>query len=189
MSLIKDVFEDNKDYVFRARIKHMLSPAEWMRHHKWRKQRADRGWSDRDTWGAGDHIARMTAEMLGRLHNDTYVDWPEWFKLNVKEEGKNAYTSLPQVIDDITKYLKFTETSWADDLSTKNPSLEEIFEKQEDGNYLYKSPTWYDEKGKAVSDAAITNRINKWSKEEQKLYKKAQKAMMFFGRHFSSFWD
>lgn len=189
MGLIKDIIEDNEGYVFRARIKHTLSPREWMRHHKWRKQRADRGWSNRDTWGAGDHIARMTAEMLQHLNDHTYVDWPEWFKLNVKEEGKNAYTSLPQVVSDITSYLDFEETSWADGLTTKRDTLEEMFEKQEDGSRLYKSPDWYDEKGKKLSNPAVKQRINKWHKEEQKLYKKAQKAMMFFGRHFSSFWD
>lgn len=167
----------------------MLSLREWRRHHKYRKQRADRGWSDRDTWGAGDHIARMTADILQHLNDNTYVDWPEWFKLNVQEEGKNAYTSLPQVVSDITKYLDFEETSWADGLTTKRDTIKEMFQEQEDGTREYKGPDWYDEKGKKVSDPAVTNRINKWHKEEKKLYKNAQKAMMFFSRNFSSFWD
>ncbi len=188
MSLLKDWIEDNEGYRFRRKVTYFFSPKVWFRLHKWRKQRADRGWSNRDTWNAGDHIAKMTAEMLQHLNDHTYVDWPEWFKLNVKEEGKDAYTSLAQVVKDITQYLDFAETSWADGLDTKRDSLDEIFKKREDGNYEYKGPDWY-EGDKKLSEVAIKHRINKWHKAEMKSYKKAQKAMQFFGRHFSGFWD
>lgn len=183
MGILKDWKEDSEGYRFRNQVVCLFSPKVWFRLHKWRMQRANRGWSNRDTWGAGEHIAKMTAEMLQHLNDNTYVDWPEWFKLNVKEKGKGAYKNLQSVIDDINKYLEHTETSWGDGLTTKAVSLI-----SDDGHYS--SPDWYDEKtGKKLSEPAINNRINKWAAEEDKLYKKAIKAMGFFSRHFSGFWD
>jgi hypothetical protein len=188
VGLLKDWKEDNSGYRFQTQVAHFFDPREWLRLQKWRTQRANRGWSDRDTWGAGDHIARMTAEMLTRLRDHTYVDWDAWFDLNVKEEGKNVYKNLTEVIEDITKYLDFEETSWADGLDTRRDSVDEIFKKRSDQMYEYIGPDWY-EGEKKLSEAAIKHRINKWHKEEQKLYKKAQKAMSFFSRNFSAFWD
>lgn len=170
--------EDSKDYRLRTRVVTALSPKQWLRMHKWRKQRADRGWSDRDTWGAGDHIAKMAAEMLQHLNDNTYVDWPEWFKLNVKEKGKGAYKDLPSVVNDITAYLDHQETSWADDLTTTPADDPKHF-----------NVDWIDKKGKKLSEQQITARIKKWAEEDHNLYKKATKAMQFFGRHFASFWD
>lgn len=180
MSLIKDVLEDSKDYRLRTRLLARVNPKEYKRHHKWRKQRMDRGWSDRDTWGAGDHIAKMVAEMLQHLNDNTYTDWPEWFKLNVKEEGKGAYKNLQQVIDDINAYLVHSETTWGDDLTTDSSIVDS------EGHLNIK---WYDKKGKKLSEQQVTARIKKWAEEDNNLYKKATKAMQFFGRHFAGFWD
>lgn len=189
MSIFKDWKEDTDGYRLVYRVRNAFSPALWLRLHKWRKQRADRGWSDRDTWRAGDHIAQMTAEMLQHLNDNTYVDWPEWFKMNAKEKKSGSYNNLQSVIDDINTYLEYSTTSWADGLETIHDSLEEIFAKREDGMYAYKSPTWVDENGKSLTEKQITARIQKWAKEEGKLYKKATDAMQFFGRNFSGFWD
>lgn len=188
MSIFKDFRKDTEGYRFRRQLKESINPQTWLRLHNWRKQRADRGWSDRDTWGAGDHIALITAEILQHLNDHSYVDWPEWFKLNVKENGKGAYANLQDVINDITEYLNFTETSWADGLDTRNDELDKIFKKREDHMYEYVGPEWY-EGEKKLSAAAITHRVNKWAKEDRRLYKKAQRAMGFFARHFSGFWD
>lgn len=187
MSIFKDWREDTEGYVLSYRLKELVNPRQWLRLHRWRKQRADRGWSDRDTWGAGEHIAKMTSEMLQHLNDNTYVDWPEWFKLNVQEKG--GYKSLQAVIDDINQYLVFTETSWADGLETVKDSVEEVFEKREDGSYDYKSPGWVDKNGKKLTEKQITARIKNWSKKVSESYEKAQKAMEFFGRHFAGFWD
>lgn len=189
MGLLKDWTDDHNGYTLRSKLKYFFSPKVWLQLHKWRKQRADRGWSDRDTWGAGDHIAQITADMLQHLNDYAYTDWPEWFKLNVKEDGKGAYKNLKSVIDDINAYLEFEKTTWADGLTTRRDSIEEVFEKREDGHYTYKGPIWVDDKGKDLTDAAVMQRIKKWRNEEIKLYKKATKAMGFFARHFSSFWD
>ena len=187
MSIFKDFREDNEGYRLRSQITYLLSPNAWIRLHRSRKQRADRGWSNRDTWGAGEHIAKITAEILQHLNDNTYVDWPSWFKYNVQEKG--SYKSLQAVIDDINQYLVFTETSWADGLETVKDSVEEVFQKREDGNHYYKSPGWVDKNGKKVSDKQITARIKSHSEKEKKSYEKATNAMQFFGRNFASFWD
>ncbi len=188
MGIFKDFNETYGGRPFPYQIKEYFTPYNWRQIFKWRKQRLDRGWSDRDTWGAGDHIAKMTAEMLQHLNDHTYVDWPEWFKLNVKEEGKGAYKNLQSVINDINAYLDLEETSWSDGLTTKRDSVDEIFKKREDNMYEWIGPDWYDGE-KKLSDAAVKQRIKAWHKKSNARYKKAQKAMGFFARHFSGFWD
>ena len=188
MGLLKDWKEDHSGYRFQTQVAHFFDPRVWLRLQKWRTQRANRGWSDRDTWGAGDQIARMSAEMLQPLNDNTYVDWELWFEYNVKEKGKGSYENLQAVIDDITAYLDCEQTSWADGLDTRRDDIDEIFKKRSDSMYEYVGPDWYDGE-KKLSQADIKNRINKWSKDTVKKYKKAQKAMQFFGRNFSGFWD
>ena len=175
MSLLQDVYNETKYQSFRSRITQRLSPSLWIRLHKYRVQRANRGWSDRDMWGMGDHLARVTADMLKDL-KEGMTSWPEWFKYNVGEEGKGAYTDLQQVIDDIEGYLDWSETSWTDDLDYA------------EGNTGKYSISW-SKKGKKITEAEITHRINKHTKEGAQKYKKARKAMGFFGRNFGSFWD
>lgn len=185
MGLIKDWVEDTEGYRFSYRVRSLFDLSLWLRLRKWRKQRANRGWSDRDTWNAGDHIALMTVEMLQKLIDNKYTDWPEWFKLNVQEEGKGAYKDLQSVIDDIKAYLDFEWTSWGDGLYADTSWI-----KHEDGSSELGKQLWYDEKtNKLQTEAAIKHRMNKWHKEYTKKYKKAQKAMGFFARHFSHFWD
>ena len=99
MSIFKDWQDDTKGCTASYKVRSFFNIKLWLNLAKWRRQRADRGWSDRDTWGAGEHIAEMTAQMLQHLNDNTYVDWPEWFKLNVQE--KDGYKSLQAVIDDI----------------------------------------------------------------------------------------
>lgn len=184
MGILKDWKEETEGYYFSTRVRDFFSPRVWFRLRKWRVQRADRGWSDRDTWGAGEHIAQMIAEMLQHLNDKTYTDWPEWFKLNVKEEGKGAYKDLQSVIDDINNYLEWSKTSWADDLDT-TPDQPRTNEER-----LYIEPDWYEiETGRKLTKAAVRNRIYRHHEQGEKLYKKANKAIGFFGRHFASFWD
>jgi hypothetical protein len=191
MGLFKDWLEDNNCYRFRRKVIYFFSPRVWLRLHKWRKQRADRGWSDRDAWGAGDHIVQMTAEMLQYLNDYSYCDWPEWFKLNVQEKGRGVYHGLQPVIDDMNNYLEVEKTSWSDGLETVKGELDDIFVKDEEsGNRVYKSPGWmYVETGKKLTDKQIRARIKKWSNEQRRAFNKASKAMQFFSRHFWGFWD
>ena len=180
MSIFKDWREDTNGYVFTHRVRSFFDLPLWFRLAKWRRQRADRGWSDRDTWGAGEHIAKMTAEMLQHLNDNTYVDWPQWFSLNVQE--KNGYKSLQHVIDDINQYIQITEQSWADDLTVDG----NLFD---DSGYWLKTVWRYKKTGRKLSQAQLSGRIANWAKKENTSYKKAQRAMQFFGRHFAAFWD
>lgn len=189
MGIFKDWREENSGYRYHRQIIYFFSPRVWSRLHKWRKQRADRGWSDRDTWGAGDHIAKITAEMLQHLNDNTYTDWPEWFNLNI-EEKKCSYSDLQSVIDDINGYLKYQKTNWSDGLDLVSYDVNKLFEKYEDGNYGLVSDRWVDETTrKKITEKQVTSRIKKWRAEEKKLYKKATNAMSFFSRHFTQFWD
>ncbi len=190
MGLLKDWREDNEGIRFRYKIIQLFSPKEWFRLHKWRKQRADRGWSDRDTWGAGEYIVQITAEMLQRLNDNAYTDWPEWFKLYVKEEKSGSYNDLQSVIDDMNQYIEFSKGSWADGLDRASDNIDDWIEYDKDGNVLFKSPGWFDKTtGKKLTEKQITAFIDRHCKQETASFKKASKAMQFFGRHFWVFWD
>lgn len=141
-------------------------------------QRVTRGWSDRDTWGAGEHVLRVTAEMLQRLNDSTYADYDGWFKLNVQEKEMSAYKDLQSVIDDMNNYLDFTKTNWSDGLTPIDTG---------GGDFM---ATWVDETTQVpLTEAEVRSRIDAWSKQELDLYQKASGAMQFFSRHFQSFWD
>jgi len=187
MGIIKDWRDDTEGYCFKYKIINLLSLRVWLDLHRWRKQRANRGWSDRDTWGAGDHIAKITAEMLQHLNDHTYVDWPDWFKLNVEEAG--SYKNLQSVIDDINGYLEYQETSWTDGLEPVQKPLDEVFVEEGDRR-VYKSPGWINkETGRQITEKQLTMLMHKHHNKEVKLYKKATNALSFFARQFTSFWD
>lgn len=186
MGIIKDWKLDNGDLPMSRQLYYALKPAVWLNLHHWRKQRADRGWSDRDTWGAGEHIAKVTAEMLQHLNDYAYTDWPEWFKENTKDN--RGYKNLQSVIDDINNYLDFQTTSWADDLGVDYNHQPD--EADEDGFYSLSHIGWvYKDTGKQLTQKEIRAMLNKHHKQEAKLYEKATKAMEFFGHNFASFWD
>lgn len=173
MGIFKDWLQDAKGSAVAYKIKSLVSPKEWYSLHKWRKQRADRGWSDRDTWGAGEHIAQMTAEMLQHLNDYAHTD--QWFDLNIIDKQK--YENLQQVIDDINAYLEYEKTSWADGLDSVHGDLEKGFK-------------WKDlSTSKILTDKQISARIKKWRIGECKAYGKAKKAMIFFADNFANFWD
>lgn len=185
MGIFKDWSKDNRGVALRYQAKELFSPQVWLKLRKWRKQRMNRGWSDRDVWDAGEYIAKMTADMLQDLNDNKYNNWPEWFKLNVQEEGKGAYKNLQSVIDDINAYLDFTETSWADGLECEGNLLD-----PEEEEFQSINTTWrYKKSGNKVPENRLKGMIKKHGEKEMALYKKATKAMAFFGRHFGSFWD
>lgn len=190
MSILRDWKEDNTGVVFGRKVLYFFSPKVWYGLHKSRTQRADRGWSDRDTWGAGEYIAQVTADMLQHLNDNTYVDWPEWFKLNVQEKGKSAYTDLQQVIDDINVYLEFSKTTWADGLDIEVYNSDKLFEKRKNGARKLSDSIWVDATTrKRLTERQIDARINMHHRVGKKLYADATKAMKFFGAHFASFCD
>lgn len=174
MGLIKDVLEYNEGYVWYRKAVYFFSPTAWLRCHKWRKQRADRGWADRDAWAAGEHIARITSEILTYLDTHSYIDWEEWFKDN---GGK--YTSISDLTTDINNYLDFIETSWADGLTLESTDIKAT---------VLGENRWL-RNGKPLTDKQITMLIHKQQREEVRLFNKASKAMQFFSKNFDSFWD
>ncbi len=177
MGLLKD-FAGQHLTVRKSRYPHaILNPLNWHETAKYRRQRANRGWADRDAWNMGEHVAGVVVEMLELLQNKGVTDWDAWFEYNIDEKGKGAYKNLQEVIDDIKNYLEHEKTSWADDLRVEGDFLSD------------EKIMWFDEKGKLQTDPAIKHRMNKWHKENTRLYKKATKAMAFFGRHFAQFWD
>lgn len=181
MGILKDWVEDNACYRLNIYILYFFSPKVWFRLHKYRKQRADRGWSDRDVWGAGEHIAKMTAEILQRLNDNAIADWTAWFENNI--QSKSGYKDLQSVIDDINNYLEHEKTSWADGLDID-------YNKKKSAGHDLSSGRWVDKATREpISEQQIRERTKKWRDEEMRLYKKAQSAMQFFGKNFASFWD
>lgn len=175
MGILKDWVQDNRDYRLKYQILNIINLKLWYRLWLFRRQRANRGWSDRDIWNMGEHIAQMTAEMLQHLKDEGSCDWEITFKIDLKNK---KYKDLQSVIDDINSYLDFTKTSWGDDLDCKIS-----------GDGLELKATWFDKNGKEVSDKQIGSKIKKHRDTELKLYKDAANAMKFFGQNFSSFWD
>lgn len=173
MGIFSDWLQETNGSAVIYKIRSLVSPKEWYSLHKWRKQRADRGWSDRDAWGAGERIAQMTAEMLQHLNDYSHTD--QWFDLNIIDKQK--YENLQQVIDDINYYLEYEKTSWSDGLTSIHEDNKKGF-------------TWKDiETSKVLTDRQITSRIRKWRVEECRAYNKARKAMIFFSSNFANFWD
>lgn len=169
MSIYKDWVKDNSGTTLSYKIKSFFNLKKWLELHKWRNQRADRGWSDRDAWSTGEHIAKMTADMLKFLEDEKNDDWIE---LNLKEDGN--YNSLQPVIDDINNYLEYQKTGWCDDLYV-------MIDK--DGHHH-----WVKEvTGKQLTGKQITARIKKYRDKDYILHDKAVKAMTYFGRNFIKF--
>lgn len=180
MGILKDFKEqhDYSKYSIRARVTNILSPFVWYDLHKARMQRADRGWADKDTWKAGDHIARVTSEMLVYLDKEGMVDWAHWLE-NSAKENKNNYKDLRSIARDIRLFIEFTDTSWADGikfvLEDKKKSIE---------THKIDEVT-----GQVITKKDIDKRIKEYTKKEKELEKKAVEAMKFVAANFYSIWD
>lgn len=112
MSLLKDFWSLNMRVRKRYWLREFFNPANWARQIKWRHQRAERGWSDKDTWGGGEYIAEVSAGILNSLQSDKgHVDWEEYFRWNYPENF--GYTSLNEVAQDINNYLVWEEESFS----------------------------------------------------------------------------
>ena len=174
MGIVKDWVEDNGGTVLRYRVLDFFRPKVWLRLHKWRKQRADRGWSDRDTWGAGEHLMQITSEMLRYLDREQNpIDWDAYFKTNYAKP--NGYTSLSEVADDLDQYIEFSKKIWTDYLDIELPGHEIV-----DGEYKSLATPAENKKIRAA--------IKKFNAEENKSAAKATKAMKFVADNHRSLW-
>lgn len=161
----------------RYEIKRRLSPRYWLDEIKWSNQRLERGWSDRDTWGGGEHILSVTSGILKSLGDEhSVIDWDQYFSANYP--NNLGYKSLLEVAADIDSYLEFQTRNWTDDLGFE---LIHNFVPSEHGEQMVSGNT--PEEQKLISKA-----IDNWHKEEQRRFKKASKAMKFISLNFRSLW-
>jgi hypothetical protein len=111
MSLLKDFREQNLSIRKLYWPRELVNPANWGRAVKWRNQRTERGWSDRDTWGGGEHIASVSAGILRELGKEkNIVDWDWYFRNNAWETL--GYKNLNEVAQDIENWLAWEEMSF-----------------------------------------------------------------------------
>lgn len=90
----------------------LLSVKNWWYEFKYDRQRKQRGWSDKDTWAGGEHIASVCSGILEYLQSEkTIVDWEAYFEMNF--EDNYGYSSLNEVAKDIDNYLAWQEESFS----------------------------------------------------------------------------
>tara|TARA_B100001245_G_C22893491_1_gene430706 strand:- start:4535 stop:4999 length:465 start_codon:yes stop_codon:yes gene_type:complete len=116
MSLITDFYKHNVNGLrLRYKILEFLNLKEWVREARYRKQRINRGWSDRDAWGGGEHIAEVSAGILRELNKEqNIVDWDWYFRENEWETF--GYKNLDEVAQDIENYLDWELLSYSEPL-------------------------------------------------------------------------
>ena len=145
---------------------------------KWAKQRAKRGWSDKDTWNTGEYLMKITAEMLRRLSdNRSHISWEDYFQANYQTRG---YKSLDDVANDIDNYLEYVQTSWTDNLGF---DLENGFVVVDGELSEFVNKNTPDEQRR------ISISIRKWREQEERLFSKAKNAMIFVAINSRALWD
>lgn len=164
---------------FPYNLRELLNPWNWQREFKWENQRKKRGWSDRDSWNAGDYIIEVTAGLLEKLGDDkSHIDWDEYFRTNYP--NNKGYESLQEVAKDIRDYIAFDPHSWPDDLGFKIKYKH--INRGTDLVEMVKDNTPEEER-------QIQKAIKASHLEWKRRYKKAQKAMTFVAINFPSLWD
>lgn len=108
MGLLKDVLRDIKSYRVHRAIFYFLRPSTWLDNIKYRRQRANRGWSDRDTWNGGEYLMEIASGVLNKLGDEkSHIDWDEYFSSNY--DTSFGYKSLNEVAQDLDNYLAWQE--------------------------------------------------------------------------------
>lgn len=115
MGILKDWKEDNGGLILRYKVTHFLSPRRWFKIVKYRRDRANNGWSSRDTWNGGEYIMEVTAGILRYLEREQNpIDWDAYFKMNY--EDNEGYKRLSEVAQDLENYLDFSAMQYSDPL-------------------------------------------------------------------------
>lgn len=168
-------------YRFPYNLRELVNPANWRREFKWARQRKQRGWSDRDTWNAGDYIIGVVSGMMKKLGDaKSHIDWDEYFKTNYP--NNQGYKSLEEVAKDIDDYIAFDEDSWADTLDFELKSTWRPYDKDP-------SLTEYVSLNTPQEEREIKKAIAAYHKEWDKRRKKATKAITFVAVNFPALWD
>jgi hypothetical protein len=163
----------------RYRLRALLNPANWWREFRWDRQRKQRGWSDRDTWGGGEYILEVVSGVLKKLGDKhSHIDWDQYFITNYP--NNMGYESLAEVAADIDSYLAFDRSNWIDTLGfeVKHGSKE-----LPNGNSEMISLNTPEEE--RLISTAVKNYQKQWKLE----YKKAKRAMVFVAVNFPHLWD
>lgn len=114
MGLLKDFYRNELTIRKRYWPREIINPRNWTRNIRYRHQRAERGWSDRDTWGGGEYLASVAAGILNYLElEQNPIDWEFYFKENYT--GTNGYHTLTEVAEDIELYMWWEEYGYADE--------------------------------------------------------------------------
>lgn len=169
MGLIKDWREETKHYTLWAKI---TSLKEMKRVCRYRKQRIERGWSDRDCWDAGSYILKITSDMLKELYCEK--DNGEYFELNI--DKPSVYKNFKQVADDIDEYLAFKDTDYTIYLDFDLPT-----------GYVDEDGTWQTNSTEDQTEkmrAAMKKHQNEFIKKS----KKATRAMKFVAVNHVKLW-
>lgn len=122
MSFIKDFHQHNLTLRKRYWLKELVTPRNYTQVHRFRKQRANRGYADRDAWGGGEYIAEVAAGILYILGDEkNIVDWAEYFKNNYDENW--GYKTLHEVADDLQLYVEWDTMQFSDPLHAQIEKL------------------------------------------------------------------
>lgn len=118
MGLLKDFYQHNLTIRKLYWPREILNLANWGRIIKWRRQRMERGWSDRDTWGGGEYIASVAYGILMYLQYEQHMvdvnsDDDVW-KFNFPDDY--GYKSLGEVAQDIDNYIYWQENQYSEPL-------------------------------------------------------------------------
>lgn len=145
-------------------------------HHRY--QRAERGWSDRDTWDTGGYLLEVTSGMLKELAGEkSYLKWDDYFSTNFKSK---VYGDFDEVIKDIDDYIAFDELAWADSLGFK---MVHGIKEREDGHGQLISLNTPEE------ELLIRKAIKDSHAEWKRRYAKMRQAMIFVADNIPGLWD
>lgn len=112
MSMVKNIMGGR---VLRYALLELFKPKRWIREFQYRSQRINRGWSDRDAWNGGEHIAEVAAGILRELGDEkNIVDWDWYFRNN--EWETLGYKDLNEVAQDIENWLYWQEHEFDDEI-------------------------------------------------------------------------
>lgn len=115
MGLLKDFYQHELTIRKRYWFREIFNPFNWKRNIQYRHQRAERGWSTRDTWGGGEYLAGVAEGILRYLDREQNpIDWEHYFRENYP--NNYGYTSITEVADDIELYLWWQEEQYEDPL-------------------------------------------------------------------------
>jgi hypothetical protein len=178
MSFLKDYHDQHLTMIKKYWWKELINPLNL--YHTWqhRYQRAERGWSDRDVWNAGDHIIDVISGMVDQLGDEkSHIDWTEYFKENYKKN--HGYNSLNEVAADIKSFIEHDQSTWTDDLGFE---LKIAWEPVEKGSRMV-------EKNTPEEQRIMKKAMKEWQAEWNRRRAKMRNALVFVADNIPGLWD